>query len=147
MRFWIENNPDVCLAVLLAITAAAFLIDARRRHQRRRMLRRLASQWKMNFSAGDRLRIAQRIADKLPIAGASDAYVSDVIYGSRGEEYLYVFTAEYTVGVLRAKKRELRVGSFQEPRERSSPQKLAIRFAPEELSIMEQYRALAPEAT
>ena len=146
-RSWIQENPALCLAVLVALSGMATLLEAMARHRRARFLRELASQWHMTYSAHDRLRVGARIARRLSIPGAADVSVADVIYGTRGGNYVYVFTAEYTTGVVWGKQRHQRVACFAESRGRQSPDapgRLAL--APEGLDLLEQYRALAPSA-
>ena len=99
----------------------------------------------MTYSSRDRLRIAWKVADRIPIPGAADVSIFDVIYGSDGRKYRYIFTAEFTVGVVRAKHRHVRVAAFSESRERRGPQiPDRVVLAPEGGSILEQYQKLAP---
>ena len=138
-------SPLVVLCVLIALTVAAALYEAAARSRRRRALRQLAARWQMTYSPQDRLRVRDKIAGRLPIPVAADLYVTDVIYGGEGERYRYVFTAEYTLGVVRTKRRELRVATFCEPRSRACAQSTEpINFAPEDLPILQQYEHLAP---
>jgi hypothetical protein len=59
--------------------------------------------------------------------------------------YRYIFTAEYTLGVLRTKKRYLRVASFAEPRDRRhAGEAEPVRLGTESLSIFEQYGEFPP---
>src|SRR5438067_11832993 len=69
----------------------------------RARIRHVAIQWKMHYTPDDRFQLGQRIVDKLPVPGAADVHVRDVIYASEGEAYRYFFTVEYTTGVLRRK--------------------------------------------
>ena len=145
MRTWLENNPGVCLAFIASLTALAGLIEMSARHRRKRWLRQLASQWRMTYSSCDRLRIASRISNQLPVPGAADVSVTDVIYGSHGDAYQYVFTVEYTLGVIKGRHRQVRVARFSEPRGREpSARSLRLDFAPQELPLIEQYRSLRP---
>jgi hypothetical protein len=144
-RTWLEQNPVICLVALIAFTALAAIIQAASRHRLVQSLRELAAQWRMTYSAHDRLRIAARIAHKLPFPGAADVYVTDVIYASRAGKYLYIFTAEYTAGVVWGKQRHLRVAAFTEPRDRhpsDAPGELVL--AADGVPLVDQYRSLAP---
>lgn len=144
-RSWIQENPVLFLAVLVALTGVATLLEATARHRVARSLRDLASQWHMTYIAHDRLRVGARIARRLGIPGAADVSVADVIYGTRGDNYIYVFTAEYTTGVVWGKQRHLRVARFAESRDRQSPDAPGpLALAPEGLDLLEQYRAVAP---
>lgn len=144
MSAWFAPDPVVLLVALGGCTAAAGLIQTVARRRQKRHLRRLAAQWQMTYSSRDRLRIIAKVADRLPIPGAADVHIFDVIYGSEGDGYRYVFTAEYTVGVVRSKHRHVRVAAFREPRVRQAaqpPERVVL--APEGISILAQYLALA----
>ena len=133
------------LAVLVALTGLAGLLEAASRRRRKRALRKLAAQWGMTYSARDRLRITSKVAPRLPFPGAADVYVLDVIYGTRDGWYRYLFTAEFTSGAVRGKRRHVRVASFSEPRDRDSAQDTGtLTLAPADLSLLDQYRHLAP---
>ena len=145
MPVWFSISPAVFLGALMALTGVAALIERISRHRRTRALRSLAAQWRMTYSPHDLLRIAPRIASVFPVPGAADVYVVDLIYGTKGDEYRYVFTAEYTTGVIRGKRRQVRAATFCEPRGRDgdqSPQPVSL--APGDLPLLEQYRRLAP---
>ena len=145
LKAWLEENPGLCLAALVALTGLAATIEAVSRRRLRRALRRLAAEWRMTYSACDRLRIAARIAHKLSVPGAADVCVTDVIYGSLGDRYRYIFTVEFTIGVVRGKQRHVRVAAFGEARDRQSPEQVGpLSLAPENLPLVEQYRRLAP---
>jgi hypothetical protein len=146
MRPWFPPDPLVAFGALAGCTAVAGILEMMARRRRKRHLRRLAGRWRMTFSSRDRLRIRAKVADRLPIPGAADVHVADVIYGSEGGKYRYIFTAEYTVGVVRTKRRQVRVAAFSEARDRQgthAPDPVVL--APEGLSIVEQYQKLAPE--
>ncbi|HEY2589690.1 MAG TPA: hypothetical protein VGI81_28355 [Tepidisphaeraceae bacterium] len=144
-RAWFPLSPGVTLAVLVAVSAVAALIDAIARHRRRRALRALAGRWKMTYSPHDQLRVRGKVIGRLPIPGAADVHVSDVIYGGEGDLYRYVFTAEYTLGAVRAKRRHTRAATFAEPRGRKAADEPGpITLAPEHLPLLEQYEALKP---
>jgi hypothetical protein len=101
----------------------------------------------MTYSARDSLRITAKISNRLPIPGAADVFVTDVVYGGQGEQYRYVFTTEYTIGVVRGKRRQVRVGMFSEPRDRRAAAPSQVVFAPEGLPVLEQYEAFSPLAS
>jgi hypothetical protein len=145
IRSWLEQNPGLCLAIVAGLTAIAAAVEAIGRHRLRRALSALAGQWRMTYTPRDHLRLTSRIAARLPIPGAADVRVTDLIYGSRGNRFLYIFTAQYTVGVVRGKQRHLRVASYAEPRDRQSTEQPGpIVLAPEGKDLVEQYRSLAP---
>ena len=141
LRNWIENNPAVCTGFLAAITALAALVEFRSRYTRRRSLRRLAAQWQMTYSPKDRLRVAIHVAEELPSPGAADLSVYDVIWGRQGEMYRYIFTLEYTTGVLSGRRRRRQVGALVESR-KDDTSHAALQIAPAQGTLVEQYQSL-----
>lgn len=138
-------SPALTLAVLVALTGMAAVIDGAARRRRRRALRALAGRWKMTYSRHDQLRVGAKVIGRLPVPGAADVHVTDVIYGGEGDLYRYVFTAEYTLGAVRGKRRHVRAATFAEPRGRKpAGEPGPITLAPEELSLTEQYEKLKP---
>lgn len=146
-RAWSPLSPAIVLVVLVALSLVAALIDRAARHRRRTALRQLASQWQMTYSPSDQLRVADKVGVKLPVPGAADLYVTNVIYGGQGDTYRYWFTAEFTTGAVRAKRRHVRVGTFSEPRDKkeAATGMGAVMFAPEGLTLLEQYIKLGPQ--
>ena len=129
------------LAIGLAVVAA---IGQRISHRRRRKaLRALAAGWNMNFAPRDSLGLTPRVAGNFPIPGAADLVINDLIYSTDRMTYRYIFTAQFTVGVVHRKRRLSRVATFIEPRE-GSDSDIDLSLAPEELDLIEQYRRLAP---
>jgi hypothetical protein len=138
-------EPSLALGVVVAISFVAALIDGIARHRRRKALRRLASEWKMTYSPSDRLKVRSKVIGHLPVPGAADVYVTDVIYGGEGDLYRYVFSAEYTLGAVRGKRRRVRAATFAEPRGRAAGGHPGpITLAPEGMRLIEQYEALRP---
>ncbi len=135
-------SPLNLLAILTGITGVAYGREISGRQRSSTALRELARDWGMNFGRGDSFRLTPRIARQFPVPGAANLQVINVIYGTRKNHYHYVFTAEYTVGVIRGKRRACRVASFIEPRDRGHAG--AILLAPARLPILDQYKALAP---
>jgi hypothetical protein len=135
--------PIIILAVVCALTAAALMADSLRRGRIQCVLRRLAVEQRMHFSAYDQLRLAPRVASGLDVPGAAAVGIVDLLYCSEDGQYRYIFTVEYTTGVVQSKRRIRRAAAFSEPRERSATvPPCAIRMAPLELSLLEQYRWL-----
>jgi hypothetical protein len=135
--------PLFMLLGLTILTIVAVGVDAFGRRRGHVALRRLASERRMHFSPHDQLRITSRVATHLPIPGAAYVRVFDLVYGSEGGRHRYVFTAEYTAGVMRAKKRVRRAATFSEPRQRSESSSIcSIQLGPADLSLIEQYRSL-----
>ena len=71
---------------------AGVALDVAAHRRRGRALRAVASQWRMHYNAGDQLRLATKILPRLPIPGAANVSVMDLIYGSDRDRYRYVFT-------------------------------------------------------
>ena len=129
------------LTIGLAVIAA---IGQRISHRRRRKtLRALAAVWNMNYAQRDSLGLTSRIAGNFPIPGAADLVINDLIYSTDRMTYRYIFTAQFTVGVVHRKRRLSRVATFTEPRE-GNDSDIDLLLAPEELDLVEQYRRLAP---
>ena len=144
-RAWFPLSPALVLAALVLLSAVAGLIERFSRRRRKRALRGLAARWQMTYSAADQLRVAAKVLGRLPVPGAADVHVTDVIYGGQGDRYCYLFTAEYTIGAVRGKRREVRVGSFCEPRRTGCEEAAGpVVFAPEDLRLVEQYLKLRP---
>jgi hypothetical protein len=143
-------TPLGLLVALIAVTAAAVYGDALRRRRRGRTVRRLAAEWRMNYTPTDSLQVTPKIARHFPVPGAANLQVRDLIYGIEQDRYRYVFTAEFTAGVVRTKTRRLRVGTFSEPRNRTlrhaHEDATRVELAPEGGTLEEQYTALAPAA-
>jgi hypothetical protein len=140
-------SPLGLLALTFGITALAALAHRRSRHRRQNELRALAGQWQMNYSPRDQLRLTLKIAGRFPVPGAANLKVLDLIYGADQEKHRYVFTAEYTVGVVHRKRRLVRAAAFVEPRDSAQPHETTeVRLAPADLPLVEQYRRLAPVA-
>jgi hypothetical protein len=137
--------PLYLLLCVIALTFAGVGMDSYRRGQTHSALRALAKERRMHFSRHDQLRLTARVAAHLPIPGAAFVRVIDLIYGTDGDQHRYIFTAEYTAGVVKSKKRIRRAATFTEPRERSDlVQMCDIQLAPLDLPLIEQYRALLP---
>lgn len=138
-------TPFELLGLTIGISAGAALLDALSRRKRRRMLTLLAQRWGMNYHPFDQLRLTPKVAHHFPVPGAANLKVTDVIYGMDKELYRYVFTAEFTTGVVHTKHRRVRVASFVEPRERGRlPADDSVTLAPKGKALLEQYSHLAP---
>ena len=138
-------NPAQLLGLAIAITLAAHVIDSILRRRSAEALRRLAAEWRMNFSLTDRLNLTGKVARHFPIPGAANLRVTNVIYGTAGDRYHYIFTAEYTIGVVRAKRRLTQAGSFSEPRGREEELGVdAVVLAMPNHPLVEQYREVGP---
>ncbi len=134
--------PILFLAILVALTLGALAIHLARRGRRASRLRRLAAEWQMHYTSGDRFRLADRIPGLLGIPGAASVRVQDVIYGTEGDCYRYFFTAFYTTGVVRRKLDEAAVCTVTERRQRGdtdSHELGDLTKAAESLSVVDQY--------
>ena len=138
-------SPGEVFSFTIFATATGLLLEILSSRRRRRALRKLAAEWKMTYSRSDSLRLTPRVAGRFPIPGAAHLRVTDVIYGIEHDRYRYVFLTEFTTGTVRAKRRQRRVATFSEPRERQQRQSpAAVVLAPDEGTLVEQFRRLAP---
>lgn len=135
-------SPPLVLVAVICITAAAGLAWRIVRRRQRRVLAELAREWNMHYTARDVFGLARHIADRLPVVGAADVRVSDLIYGSDQKGLQYIFCAEYTAGVIRSKSRRRCVVSVLEPRSSGQLDWATLRIAPADLPLVGQYRSL-----
>jgi hypothetical protein len=139
--------PILLLVVMAGITAIAWAIHELLRTRHRNHLRLLARQWQMHYAPHDHFNIAGRIAEDFPVPGAADLRVLDLIYASDARHYCYIFTAEYTIGVIETQRRQSRVMSFCEAKEAHDPQQATtLSLGQMRLSLLEQYRQLKASA-
>ena len=144
---WPHVPPMFVLILALAVTLAAMVAGALLRRGKRAELLALARQWGMHYTPRDTFNLSSRVAPHLPVPGAADVLVCDLIYGTEAAGHRYIFCAEFTVGIIRAKKRRRCVCSVVEPRDHSDAAMwTGLRIAPTELPILEQYRNLHDEA-
>lgn len=134
--------PLELLFITIAITAAAGGWSYLVRYHQGRSLRKLARAWGMNFVSFDRFRLADRVRELFPVPGAADVNVVDVIYGLEDDNYRYVFTIQYTIGVLRTKHRRQRVAGMIEPRTSGTPRPAELIVASESADLAKQYDEL-----
>ena len=139
-------SPAAFLLGLVALTAVAVILDVIVHRRRSRHLRALATQWQMNYHASDQLRITPKVMATLPIPGAANVRVLDLIYGSDASGYRYIFSVEYTVGLTGPKRRVVRVASLTEPRRPggASVEQLTLTLAARGESLLDQYRSFSP---
>src|SRR5690242_13855208 len=130
--------PLLFFAVLLIGTLALFLVQVSADRVHRRRMTALAREWRMHYARDDRFNLAPRVAERLSVPGAADVRIVDLIYGSEQGTRRYVFSAHYTRGVVRWKRREKCVASLSETREEWT----GLVVAPAELSLVEQYRSV-----
>ena len=136
-------SPALLFSLACMLTAAAALSERILRRLHRARLRRMAAEWRMNYSPLDQFRLTARVASRFPIPGAARIRVLDLIYGIDADRYRYIFTAEYTAGIMTGKRRLQRAGSFSEPREREAGDAESdFKLAAANLPLLEQYRSL-----
>ena len=138
--------PGEVFSFTVGATAVALLLEIIGRRRTRRVLRKLAAEWRMTYSRADSLRLTPRVAARFPVPGAANLRVTDVIYGIEFDRYRYVFLAEFTTGTVSAKRRQIRVATFSEPRDRQQRSRAAapVVLAPPTGKLVDQYRHLAP---
>jgi len=135
--------PLTFLTATLLLTLAAFLVHLASRREISDLVQRIATVHHMQYAAHDLFQITPRVIERFLIPGASDLRVADVIYRRAGARYRYVFTIEYTVGVVRTKERVSRAATFCEPRDRGCPADWSgLILAPENLCLADQYAIL-----
>ena len=140
---WNELTPLTLLLAVAALSLAAAVAARLLRGSRQRQISSLARSWGMHYSAGDIFNLAPRLASRLPVVGASDVIVRDLIYGAEPGGHRYYLCAEYTIGVTRAKARRSCVLSILEPRRATDPDVWqSLHFAPENLPLVDQYQSL-----
>jgi hypothetical protein len=132
----------VAASALSIIALAAWRIVEGRR---RRELAALARSWQMHYSREDVFRLAARMAPHLPIPGAADVRVRDLIYCSESGQHRYIFCAEFTVGAIRSKARRHCVVCCREPDNQGIVWS-SLKIAPTDLPLVEQYRTLKEES-
>ena len=136
-------TPHQFLLLTLGSTCAAVAANLIHRRRRQRMMARLARDWSMHYSARDLFRLAEHVAPRLPAVGAADVFVADVIYGIEGDFHRYIFSVEYTLGLVHARQRVVRAASFREPKERTDPSHWSpLELVERKMTLVEQYRTL-----
>lgn len=138
-------SPAEFLGLIVAITFIAAVINLLLRRARRCQFAALAARWGMNYTPRDQFRLTPRAAQKFPVPGAANLHIIDLIYGMQGEHYRYVFTVQYTIGVVGGKRRVSRAACLTDPREKGADRtNLPVTLAPGHLRLLEQYERLAP---
>jgi hypothetical protein len=139
--------PLTFLSAMLCLCALAVLVNMLVRRQLGQALKRLGGEWGMRYTETDVFGLAPRVAQRFPVPGASDLRVVDLLYRIEGDRHRYLFTTEYTQGVIRTKHRLRCVVTFTEPRDpigaEAAASSSALVLAAEELPLVEQYMQLA----
>ena len=113
-------SPGNLLTIVLLITAGAAVGEFLLRKMYRKRLQRLADKWGMNYSPVDQFRLTPRHAEFPGCRGGQHLRGGSDLR-ERFDRYRYVFTAEYTAGVVSGKHRVVRAGTFSESRDRTGP--------------------------
>jgi hypothetical protein len=135
-------SPIGFLIGAIALTAIAVIASSIARAVERKTLRQLAASWKMHYSPSDRFRLSDRMVQRFPLPGAANIRVTDVIYASEGDSYRYLVTAEYTAGVIHAKKRRRMVCMMREAKGSHGRPFDALTVAKAHGTLAGQYREL-----
>jgi hypothetical protein len=139
-------TPALFLILTAAITVGAIIAQFIVRAVLASRLKTLAAEHDMHYCSDDRFHLAPNVAQHLPCPGAADVRVRDLIYGLSDHRFLYIFTAEYTRGAVRTKKRLKRVVAVTEPKDRSQRQQgMDMILADESQPILQQYQHLADQ--
>lgn len=133
-------SPIVLLLSVTAVTIAAGAASAFRCRARSAKLAALANTWGIRFTLEDRLGLAPRVASGFPIAGVADVLVRDLMYRQEEQGFRYLFTVEYTLGILRTKRRRTGAGMVVEGG--AGEAFSAVTLAPGQLPLLEQYQWL-----
>jgi hypothetical protein len=138
----------VHLYLIVGLTLAAYAYTRYGRDQDRSALKKLAVELGMNFVANDQFKLAERIVEHFPIPGAARLVVTDLIYALQDDHYRYIFTASYTIGAVKLRRRAWRVAAYEEPapgtpRDLGATLAQPVALAPVNVPWIEQYRALA----
>jgi len=133
-------TPLAFLGLMMMLCGGAWVIWAKLRARHVRALRALATQRGFRYVEQDVLGIARRLAEGFPVVGAADLVVSDVAYRQEEGGYRYVFTAHYTLGVVRLKRRVRRAAMCTEPCD-APPQHCPerVELGPGDVPLREQY--------
>lgn len=137
--------PSALLAVLLGVTLVALVLESMRARRQAEAIRRFAAGQRLNFGWRDALKLTERVARHFPVPGVASLHVSNVAYGVDGDEYLYLFTVRYTLGITGPRQTLVRAARYTEPRDRRSNGVPTLQLADEELPLVEQYEALVNE--
>lgn len=109
-------TPLDFLSLTLVLTAVAVTWEYLATRRLRGQLLELSRRWGMQFSPGDRFNLSANVAARLPVPGAANVRVVNLIYGLEEGFYRYIFCVEFTTGVTRSKRRRRCVAAFREPR-------------------------------
>lgn len=140
-------SPPLILLALICVTSAAGLAWRIARRRQRTVLGSLARGWSMHYTSRDVFGLAPHVASRLPVVGAADVRVCDLIYGSDQVGLQYIFCADFTVGVIRSKSRKRCVVSVLEPKNGGGQiDWTTLRIAPADLPLVGQYRSLREPA-
>jgi hypothetical protein len=134
--------PIYFLLGLIALTIAVPVALNIAHKPYRRVLQELARRWHLAYSPSDRFRLADRIAGSFPVPGAAALRVGELIYGSQGDRYRYLFVVEYTLGIVTGKRRVRRVATFSEAKDAGSAAVTQLDLADETLPLARQFEAL-----
>jgi hypothetical protein len=135
--------PLLLLIGLVLLTVAATVLDRIGRGREHAIYRKLAADHGMHYSPGDPLRVTPRVAGHLPIPGAAAVRVIDLMYRTDESTHFYVFTAEYTIGTMDARKRVRRVATWSEPKAMPETGTSApVVVASDAVGVVEQYRQM-----
>jgi hypothetical protein len=136
-------SPEIYLILILTVLATVAGHSALRSYLQRKHLRNLARKWNMHFAPGDRLRLAQRTVRHFPVPGAASIRVRNLIFRTEESRHQYLFTIDYTVGIIRGKVGRSSVAGFEEPVTRGSRSNQAppvLFLAPKNLSFPAAYQ-------
>jgi hypothetical protein len=133
-------RPLSFLAAMMALTAAAWAVNALLRARRAAVLGRLAGVWQLRYASRDPFNLAIKIGERFPVPGAADLRVVDLLYGSEPGRHRYLATVQFTQGVVHGKRRLWRVATFSESHDAGHGEGVSpLQLAPVDLPWKEQY--------
>ena len=118
--------PTQLLVILILLSAGALAFHLRARAKRAAQLRALAGARRMQYSPQDRFGLAPRVGKLFPTPGVADVRVTDLLYHSDEAGHRYVFTVDYTRGILGAKRRLRATALLTEPRDAAPVLRLGV---------------------
>lgn len=135
-------TPPSFVLAAVALTLLAYLLHRAMRHRLKAGLRQLARQHRLSYVQDDLFGLGDRIAGRFPVPGGADIRILDVLYATQGARHRYLFTAEYTRGVINRHVREAMVLSFCEASEGGDPCPSALLAGDETMRVIDQYEAM-----
>jgi hypothetical protein len=134
----IKLSPLALLLALVGLTVVSATLHFVLNRRRGRKLQSLSQRFEMTFVRQDRFDLSREAASLVDVPGAAGVRVRDVMYASHPTGYRCVFTAEFTTGVTRGKRRMARAVAIDQWTQTGRQ----VMLAPPSLTLVEQYEHL-----